>query len=159
MRQIDEQNARVKAAKLQQKDFYLKYLRRDQTPCRIGAGVANLPTHLQQNNTQTKIQQDLAFLNKREDEFFPIQLKDKAPSFFQSRLAQPSKFDEKTAQKLDALDLDLSQTQRMFNQIKAGEKPADRPRRELEGLNLDTGYDYHQDRKEEKILRGVEERE
>ena len=62
MRQIEEQNARVNAAKFKQKEFYMKYLRRNQEEpqpdlstsmadfkkarfgnSKIGAGLARLP--------------------------------------------------------------------------------------------------------------------
>ena len=62
MRQIDEQNARVNAAKFKQKEFYMKYLRRNMDEpqpeltesmqdfkkkrfgnSRIGAGLSRLP--------------------------------------------------------------------------------------------------------------------
>ena len=72
MRQIDEQNARVNAAKFRQKEFYMKYLRRNHDEpqpeltesmvdfkkkrfgnSKIGAGLSRLPEFRQANIVPT----------------------------------------------------------------------------------------------------------
>ena len=95
MRQIEEQNARVQQAKCKQKDFYLKYLRRnndEQTSVplttsledfkkarfansKIGAGVNKLNPPMPQINQVKPLlnKEDLAFLNRHdEDDDFPF---------------------------------------------------------------------------------------
>lgn len=141
---------------------------------KIGGGIAQVQTNQQnekktfrsqlhqvdsiieqyQNQQRQKNLEELEFLNQRQTNGFPIKAEKPA---FQSKLKEPSKIEKKVAKNLNALDLELSQSQKMWencdpqlaqkeyghsNMIKAGGM--------IDSLDLNVGYQKFIEKNEDR---------